>query len=127
MRNILGSHFEESIFEPFCIECETYFVVDEKTCSGESEFCECPKCNYRCSCGKEESNTSEFITKRGGHVAVGLYKPLAEDFVSSGKEEEDSTIIIDKEILIDSLCEEFGITEGKMRRAIDRAMKIKKE
>lgn len=41
------------------------------------------------------------------------------------KEKEDSLITIDKEVLIDSLCEEFGITEGKMRRAIDHAMKRK--
>ena len=59
MRNILGSHFEESVFEPFCIECETYFVVDEKTCSGESEFCECPKCRYRCTCGKAPNKNAD--------------------------------------------------------------------
>jgi hypothetical protein len=93
MKYILGSHFEESVFEPFCIECETYFVVDERTCSGYSEFCECPKCRYRCTCGQDVS----------------------------------SLITIDKEILIDSLCEEFGITEGKMRRAIDLAINFKKQ
>lgn len=36
---------------------------------------------------KVKTDTSEFITKNGGHVAVGWYSPLAEDFISSGKEE----------------------------------------
>jgi hypothetical protein len=38
---------------------------------------------------------------------------------------QESTITIDKELLIDSLCEEFKITEGKMRRAINRVIKKK--
>jgi hypothetical protein len=34
----------------------------------------------------EENLHDQFITKSGGHVAVGWKKPLLEDFVSSGKE-----------------------------------------
>jgi predicted RNase H-like HicB family nuclease len=159
MRNILGSHFEESIFEPFCIECETYFSVDERTCSGDSEFCECPKCRYSCTCGKDTTLTIEedsvfgYIPRMIYRNEDGIYvaycpqlgespcsfcgdtpeeslkglDPVLEEVLAYLKEKEDSLITIDKEILIDSLCEEFGITEGKMRRAIDHAMKIKKD
>lgn len=38
---------------------------------------------------------------------------------------QESIITIDKEILIDCLCEEFKITEGKMRRAINRVINTK--
>ena len=74
-------------------------------------------------CGEE--------TGKAGKCEDSLYiesdGPFCEECYIARLQKEDFLITINKEILIDSLCEEFGITEGKMRRAIDHAMKIKKE
>lgn len=59
-------------------------------------------------------------------VMSGIYYYI-QDIKKKTKKIETSIITIDKEILIDSLCEKFGITERKMRRAIDRAMKFEKQ